>query len=57
MVDVTTNLNLDLQEFLGEYIPKNFMIIKTFSLTKHQRGDTNYFLGGMAVYGKLTHNF
>lgn len=57
VVDVTTNLNLDLQEFLGEYIPKNLMIIKTFSLTKHQRGDTNYFLGGMALYGKLTHNF
>lgn len=57
VIDVTTHLNLDLKEFLWDYIPQNLMIIKTFSLTKHQRGDTNYFLGGLALYGKLTQNF
>lgn len=42
VVDATTNL------LWGEdmEIPENLILVKTFSLTKHQRGSQNYFFGG-----------
>lgn len=52
VIDITTYLNLDLNTFLWKEIPNNLVIIKTYSLTKHQRWDTNYFLWGIALYGK-----
>ncbi|MDD3794310.1 MAG: hypothetical protein PHI37_05845 [Candidatus Gracilibacteria bacterium] len=48
--DITTNLTLSLQDYFTE-IPDNLTIVKTYSLTKHQRGDTQYFFGGISLYG------
>lgn len=46
IADITANL------LWGESIkiPKNVVAMKTFSLSKHQRGIKNYFYGGIAVF-------
>lgn len=51
VVDVTTNLNLQISDLIQREVPSNLVITKTYSLSKHQRGDTKYFMWGLALYG------
>lgn len=49
VIDKTFDLELQNSDLVWE-IPSNCTVINTWSLTKHQRWDTNYFYWVMAVY-------
>lgn len=51
VIDVTTNLNLQLSDLIHSPIPPNLVVAKSYSLSKHQRGDTKYFMWWLALYG------
>ena len=50
LFDVTTKLDLEVSDWIGSHIPSNLVIAKSYSLTKHQNGETQYFFGGVALY-------
>lgn len=50
VIDRTTDLNWDYSCLLKK-APKNLYLIETASLTKHQRGEKNFFFGVVWLYG------
>lgn len=51
VVDVTTKLDLQISDLIDGNIPPNLIVTKSYSLSKHQRGDTRYFMWWVALYG------
>ena len=45
IIDVTTDPNLSLSDFIKRDLPQNLILIKTVSATKHQKGGRDYFFG------------
>lgn len=50
LFDVTTKLDLELKNWIGNDTFPNLVIAKSYSLTKHQRWETQYFFWWVALY-------